>query len=204
MRPSRLRELRLFLGMDQAEFARWFNTKQSVVSLWENGKRSPPLRQAAILFGASVDWLEGLSSQQWGERVLILGRAFRTHLLELNEQARRQLASAVPAGRIAHTCHWYQAEAPDLISYDLLARLAGLTPAALEGLLADRAAVPEHAFERLANYTGVAARWFTAGDFSVLEDPDMAEYSSLMQQLKADGITPADIRRVWSAIKSFR
>lgn len=201
---SRWRELRLHLGMDQAEMARWFDTKQSVISLWETGKRTPPHRDAAIKFGVSVDWLEELSSRRWGQRVIQLGRDYRHHLTGLPAVEQQQLTEATPSARVVHAYETLQTLAPDLVTQGYFSRLIGLTPVAFESIVANRLAVTETAVQRLADYTGIVERWFTAGDFSVLEDPDLDEYYPLVHQMRAEGITPEDIRRVWHAIRTFR
>jgi transcriptional regulator with XRE-family HTH domain len=202
--PSRTRELRLYLGMDQAEMAEWLDTKQSVVSLWESGKRTPPYREIALRFGVSIDWLQGLAYRRWGERVLTLTRELRQHLASLPEPRRATLSAGPPNERVRYVFESLHAAAPDLVSRNYYACLSGLTPAALELVFTDDAGITEVALQRLSDYTGIPERWFAAGDFAILEEPDLSEYYPLVHQMRLEGITPEDIRRIWSAIRSIR
>lgn len=202
--PTRFKELRLYMGLDQREMASWFGTKQSVVSLWETGKRTPPLREAAVKFGVSIDWLEGLSSRMWSERVTLLGRDYRRSLLALPDHERIRLAEVTPSERVVDAFRALTRTAPGLISSAYFARVLGLTPPAFEMVLANSAGVTVTALQRLADYTGIPERWYTLGDFTVLESTDLQEYFPLVHQMRAEGITPEDIRRIWNVIRSLR
>ena len=204
MERSRFRDLRLFFGLDQASMARWFDTTQSVISLWEKNKRTPPLYQAAVRFGVSMDWLAGLSHRMWGERVADLGRRYRLHLCELPEENKRRLSDLSPVARVLYTFEFLQGADPELVSRDYFALLLGLTPEAFHLLVDNQAGLSQPTLERLADYTGVPSQWFGSGDFSLLEEPDLDEYYPLVHQMRTDGISPEDIRRIWNLIKTIR
>jgi len=199
--PSRMRELRIYFGMDQAEMGRWLGTKQSVISLWETGKRTPPLRDVAVRFGVSVDWLERLSTVMWGERVRELGQRYRTELTRLSAAQKEELLAFTPSERVAHTFAWLNNAAPDLVSADYYARLLGLTPSAFESLLRNEAGVAPTALKRLADFIGIPEGWYITAESSLLQPLNTDEYASLIREMLAEGISPADLRKVWKAIR---
>lgn len=202
--PRKFKELRLFLGMDQKEMAGWFGTKQSVVSLWETGKRTPPLRDAAVKFGVSMDWLEGLSNRMWGERVVLLGRSYRRSLSMLTGERRRQLVEALPSERVMDVFRSLAQMAPDLVTTEYFARVIGVNPPSFPAILDREIALPEQTLKRLADFTGIPERWYASGDLLVLDASDLEEYVPLVQQMRAEGITPDDIQRIWNVIRSLR
>lgn len=202
--PTRFKELRLFLGLDQKEMARWFGTKQSVVSLWETGKRTPPLREAAVKFGVSIDWLEGLSSRMWGERVSLLGRSYRRSLLTLPSDRRQELVKMTPTGRVLHAYQALASGAPDLITEAYFARVLGTDEVTFQAVLEQRESLAEKALQRMADYIGISERWYLAGDLLMVDASGLQEYLPLVQQMRAEGITPDDFWRIWSVIRSLR
>lgn len=62
----RLRMARASLGIRQTEAARRVGVSQSLISLYEHGKRDPPfsaLKGLALLYHVSADWLMGLTDE---------------------------------------------------------------------------------------------------------------------------------------------
>lgn len=60
---QRIKELRQFEGLSQAQLGKELNVSQDTVSLWENGKNSPTTEYIILLakyFGESTDYILGL------------------------------------------------------------------------------------------------------------------------------------------------
>ena len=63
--PGRLKKSREYIGITQKEAANTLKIAQNTYSSYETGKREPNLEMLAMiskLFGVSVEWLIGLSS----------------------------------------------------------------------------------------------------------------------------------------------
>ncbi|MGN0107509.1 MAG: helix-turn-helix domain-containing protein [Hominilimicola sp.] len=64
----RLRQLRKEKNLSQGELAEKLRVSRSSVANWENGIRFPDclsVKQLAVIFGVSVDYLYGLSSHRY-------------------------------------------------------------------------------------------------------------------------------------------
>lgn len=60
----RLRMARAALGITQAEAADMASVSQSALSLYEKGRRDPPvtsLKRLAVAYGVTLDWLMGIT-----------------------------------------------------------------------------------------------------------------------------------------------
>lgn len=183
VQSDRVRELLAMFGLSsQREAADFFGCSQPSISRWSHGGQ--PDVSVAIRTGVSYDWLVGLSSQVWGERVLDIRRAVRRFAATID--------ATTPSRRFRRIASWVQHTYEDLVTDAYMA--AWLHVDRIEYL--DYMAtvdVPNELIKRLAEYVDIPFEWFVTGDERYVKGDG---YDEIIARLKRMGVSPQQAERI--------
>lgn len=206
-RGSRLVDLRKLFFMSQEQFALWIfedeptppGQPQQLCSQWENERRPMPFERIANRCGVSIDWLMGLSTQMWGEPILQLRMALRTHLalLPLDERARLRSAVTEPADRVRLVVTIIRTLAPGLITERYLAWL--LTAGDLCGLneiLDGTTYADKSVYDRLSRFVDLPTAFFEFGETGFLAQEARTPYNAVVDLCIAKGISAERLAQI--------
>lgn len=173
---QRVKELRDdILRLSQREFAVRLKLSQSAVGHWESLDRvaSPDPHILATTFGVSADWVLGLSSQTWGERVRGLQQSLHARIVD------GVVAGSTADERVAAVVAWLRTEAEGFAYVDVVANAET---------------------ERVAALVNVPLAWFETGDASLVASDRWGDVLALCEQ---ERLTPDDVKRLITMTTSF-
>ncbi|MDB4894761.1 MAG: Helix-turn-helix domain [Firmicutes bacterium] len=163
---SRLKQLRLGFGVDQAAMATLLGVTPLEWGGWEAGAALPSAEATAAMasrLGLSTDWLRGAAVPMWGERLLAVRESVDQRLRKLSGMQLITVVSATTGERIAYVLRLLQEAAPDLFTPAYIAGWLGLSMGSTELLLKDALDPGTPVVMRAADLTGVSEDWFRMG-----------------------------------------
>jgi hypothetical protein len=154
------------------------NVDKAAVSRWTDPYK-PPV-ELAIRTGVSYDWLLGLSSFMWSERVVNLRRSLRSYLTTTDAKS--------PSQRVIAVIEFLRSQAPDLVTDEYLAKVMRVDVETIRLFVSGDDAVGRDVIRKLAEFVDIDASWFDTGDKALLVD-----WSELGEQLRSAGFTPVEV-----------
>jgi transcriptional regulator with XRE-family HTH domain len=162
----RLKQLRLSFGLYPEAMDALLGFSHSQWSRWESGGQAPSVAELAAVadrLGLNPEWLGGADVPMWGQRVAGLRRQVARQIKRLSGLALIEVAAATTGERIAYVLGLMQAEAPELLSLDVVAAWLGLSPGSTELLLKGQLSASTAVVARASDLTGILERWFRVG-----------------------------------------
>lgn len=205
---ERLREIREFCGLSQAEAATILAVGRSAISLWERDENAPSaakLQEIGKIYGVSLDWLFGVDGADSFSPALVQGlMALARHLRRLSEQGLRDLEWASTEERLAHCLHFLQQRVPDLCTTAFFARRLVLPEPMLQEILAGKMLASSSTIDRAANLLRLPAMWLRTGDSSYMGPVQHSEFEALAMRMQEEGITPSQVLKVLEFVKAMK
>lgn len=169
----RLKELRLYFGLDAATMAEILGATSGQVERWERSHTfltEDVVGRYAERFGVASGWLTGEEASVWGPRLEGIRRQLRAHIQTLTGSRLVQLITATTGERIAYAVNWMRRADPTLCTLQCMACWLGLSPVSTDLLLQGRLDPGSPVVLRASDLTGLPDRWFRIGPVERLAD----------------------------------
>lgn len=188
----RLVALREWLGLSQAQFARFLGRNQPEFSLMEKGNRTPPYSELAAKLAVNINWLLGTSDEMWDHRVHKLRRQVAHTLLQMDRGQRERFASPLfaPADRIRYIIDVAMRHDPELFTPALVRVLLHMDQDEYEEKLLGGGDLERSDYIRFCEYLGLPVELVELGSLQSIDDSAFDEYRPVIARLHARGITP--------------